>query len=470
MPGTIHEVCTWLISFVCHKLDENSRDKLSISVPKVQQDYQPVCSTAHPLPCLSDFSPLFCQEKTNLSFQRKQYCESTKAHMHQGTVLDPIRSRDALGHGCWSRSWEALPLTEKGIFNPLVVLNALSIRSEKHKTSRCQKATLFSDEQHHIQRRTRCTAQNVTRIVLRVPGSVSGPRTSRRGLAGARRGNGGALGHSPEQRPGPRGVRAAFPLPRGGPERAGRAGRPPEKRRPPEVPPPGSEVTPRTPSPSRQRRRSRARLAAARGAAGRDHGGRRGPHRHLRRCGRGVQPGTGWRGSAPPPLAFLSFLARLRRRAACRALRAGPGRAAIVRPPRRRAFPPRRRALRGAGRNGTARGRASGPARGDSGPGRAGSGGARGREWVRERGREAGRGRAPSLPLSSPRRHSRPARESGPFPAAAGSAAIVRSAGGAAAAPRGGGRSAASCCRGECRPPALPALLGLLVSGGDSFA
>jgi len=359
---------------------------------------------------------------------------------------------------------------KKGIFNPLVVLNALSIRSEKHKTFRCQKATLFSDEQHHIQRRTRCTAQNVTRIVLRVPGSVSGPRTSRRGLAGARRGNGGALGHSPEQRPGPRGAQAAFPLPRGGPERAGRAGRPPEKRRPPEVPPPGSEVTPRAPSPSRQRRRSRARLAAARGAAGRDHGGRRGPHRHLRRCGRGVQPGTGWRGSAPPPLAFLSFLARLRRRAACRALRAGPGRAAIVRPPRRRAFPPRRRALRGAGRNGTARGRASGPARGDSGPGRAGSGGARGREWVRERGREAGRGRAPSLPLSSPRRHSRPARESGPFPAAAGSAAIVRSAGGAAAAPRGGGRSAASCCRGECRPPALPALLGLLVSGGDSFA
>lgn len=72
---------------VCHKLDENSRDNLSISMPKVQQDHQTAYSTAYPLLWLSDFSPLFRQENINLSFQIKLQCESTKARMR---VLHPI--------------------------------------------------------------------------------------------------------------------------------------------------------------------------------------------------------------------------------------------------------------------------------------------------------------------------------------------------------------------------------------------
>lgn len=127
-------------------------------------------------------------------------------------------------------------------------------------------------------------------------------------------------------------------------------------------PPPRAEVTARVPPPlslraslpppsRRRRHRSRARLAAARGAAGRDHGGRRGPHRHLRRCGRGIQPGTRGRRARRGPSPPFPSLARLRRRAACRALSAA---AAPLTPPlfgrlRRRAFPPPH-AARGTGR------------------------------------------------------------------------------------------------------------------------
>lgn len=208
--------------------------------------------------------------------------------------------------------------------------------------------------------------------------------------------------------------------------------------------------------PSRQRRRSRARLAAARGAAGRDHGGRRGPHRHLRRRGRGVQPGTGWRGPAPPPLAFLfpsspAFAAAPPAGPSARG-RAAPRRHCSAASPQ--GFPA---APQGALRGGTGRREAAPQAR------PAGARGWAGRGAAALRGGSEGGKRAAGEHL--PSRSPLPARESGPFPAAAGSAAIVRGAGGPAAA-RGGGRSAASCRWGDRSPPALPALLGRFVSGG----
>lgn len=206
------------------------------------------------------------------------------------------------------------------------------------------------------------------------------PQTPAAALGRPRRG--GAEQH----RPLPRGQPPLLRLPEASPSPRGSDG---------PVPPPLS-LRASLPPPSRRRRRlrSRARLAAARGAAGRDHGGRRGPHRHLRRCGRGIQPGTrgrrGRRGPSPP----FPSLARLRRRAACRALSAA---AAPLTPPlfgrlRRRAFPPPH-AARGTGR-------ASGPSP-PAGPlgERRPAAACEGRRAGSERGRGAP-GRAAALPPS----------------------------------------------------------------------
>lgn len=208
------------------------------------------------------------------------------------------------------------------------------------------------------------------------------PQTPAAALGRPRRG--GAEQH----RPLPRGQPPLLRLPEASPSPRGSDG---------PVPPPLS-LRASLPPPSRRRRRlrSRARLAAARGAAGRDHGGRRGPHRHLRRCGRGIQPGTrgrrGRRGPSPP----FPSLARLRRRAACRALSAA---AAPLTPPlfgrlRRRAFPPPH-AARGTGR-------ASGPSP-PAGPlgERRPAAACEGRRAGSERGRGAP-GRAAALPPSLP--------------------------------------------------------------------